>query len=123
MNPLGFRFCLVSDEAEALAATFDKLGFTRRPLEGIDQNETFAGAIFEAGSSWIEIWPCAPGMPAGQMLQCVVADADAVAANAREAGLRPGGPTDAHGERIYFVSAPGGLQLSFQSALNETERR
>lgn len=119
MNPLGIRFCAVSEHAQALAECFDRLGFTRRVLEGIDESQGFAGAIFEAGSSWIEIWPAGPGMPEGQMLQLVVADADATAASGRSAGLDPQGPTDAHGERIYFLTAPGGLQMSFQSTLPE----
>jgi hypothetical protein len=45
------------------------------------------------------------------MLQIVVDDADAWAERARENGLDPHGPTDAHGERIYFFSAPGGLPV------------
>ena len=35
---------------------------------------------------------------------------------ARGNGLAPEGPMDAHGERIYFLRLPGGLQMSFQSA-------
>ena len=54
-------------------------------------------------------------MPACTMLQLVVDDADAWAARARENGLDPHGPMDAHGERIYFLQAPTGLPVTFQS--------
>ena len=70
-----------------------------------------------AGDSWIEVWPEGPGMPAGIMLQIVVDDADAWAERARANGLKPQGPTDAHGERIYYLQAPGGLPIAFQSRL------
>jgi len=56
-------------------------------------------------------------MPAGIMLQIVVDDADAWAENARKNGLEPSGPIDDHGERIYYLKAPGGLPISFQSTL------
>ncbi len=51
------------------------------------------------------------------MLQLVVDDADAYAEKAKAGGLSPQGPMDAHGERIYFLTLPGGLQMSFQSRL------
>lgn len=51
------------------------------------------------------------------MLQIVVDDADPWAERAREGGLEPQDPTDAHGERIYFLQAPGDLPVSFQSKL------
>lgn len=116
MNVTGIRFCTVSDEAEELAGFFrGGLGLPEREMEsGTDE---FCGAIFPAGDSWIEIWKKGPDMPAGTMLQIVVDDADAVAEAARANGLEPSGPMDAHGERIYFIEAPGGLQVSFQSAL------
>ena len=75
------------------------------------------GAVFPAADSWIEIWPEGPEMPAGIMLQIVVDDADAFAAHAKTNGLDPQGPMDAHGERIYYLKAPSGLQISFQSSL------
>jgi hypothetical protein len=56
-------------------------------------------------------------MPAGLMLQLVVDDADAIAANARENGVEVQGPMEAHGEKIYFAVAPGGLSISFQEVL------
>lgn len=118
MKPIAMRYCCVSDQAEALAGVFDRLGMARRTMEdvGLPPGDGFQGAIFEVGNGWIELWPTGEGMPAGTMLQLVVGQADSVAAAARATGLAPTGPMDAHGERIYFLDAPG-LQLSFQSAL------
>ena len=84
---------------------------------GSTPSDVFSGAVFPAGESWIEMWPQSQEMPAGIMLQIVVDDADEMAARARENGLEPQGPTDAHGERIYYVQAPTGLPVSFQSKL------
>jgi len=50
-------------------------------------------------------------------LQIVVDDADAVAANAKANGIEVQGPMKAHGEKIYFAVAPGGLSVSFQEVL------
>lgn len=114
MEVLGIRFCSVSKEAEAVAEFLDKgLGLPKRALGSAD--DAFCGAVFPAGESWIEVWQQAEGMPAGIMLQIVVDDADAWAAQARANGLEPTGPMDEHGERIYFLTAPGGLPVSFQS--------
>lgn len=115
MKLLGIRFCTVTNEAEALA---DFLG-SGLGLEAMDMgsSEGFSGAVFPAGDSWIEMWPELEGMPAGIMLQLVVEDADALAEQARARGLEPQGPTEAHGEKIYFIQAPGGLAMSFQSKL------
>lgn len=110
MQVLGIRFCTVTPEWEALAACLSKLGLPKKDMD--------CGAIFPAGSSWVEMWPAGDGMPAGIMLQVVVDDADAFAAHARSNGLEPQGPTDTHGERIYFLAAPSGLQMTFQSALS-----
>ena len=116
MEVLGIRFCAVSTEAEALAGFLGSgLGLPERELNY--QGDGFGGAVFPAGSSWIEVWKNGPQMPEGVMLQIVVDDADAFAAHAKSNGLEPSGPMDAHGERIYFIEAPGGLQMSFQSAL------
>ena len=52
----------------------------------------------------------------GQVDLVVVDDADAWAGQARANGLDPQGPMDAHGERIYMLTGPGGLQVSIQSA-------
>ena len=118
MKVLAIRFCQVSPEAEAIAATLAALGLPQRSLADLAPagSTAFFGAVFPAGASWVEVWPQGPGMPAGTMLQVVVDDADAFAAHARGNGLAPEGPMDAHGERIYFLRQPGGLQMSFQSA-------
>jgi hypothetical protein len=116
MEVLGIRFCSVSNDAEAVADFLDKgLGLPRRPLG--DAADPFCGAVFPAGESWVEVWQQAEGMPAGIMLQIVVDDADAWAEQARANGLQPSGPMDEHGERIFFLTAPGGLAVSFQSKL------
>ena len=117
MQVLGIRFCSVSDEAAELAGFLDALGLARRPMEDDGNPDSFCGAVFPAGESWIEIWQKGPEMPEGIMLQVVVDDADAFAEHARSNNLEPQGPMDAHGERIYFLEAPGGLQMSFQSSL------
>jgi hypothetical protein len=117
---LGIRFCSVSPEARALAGFFTALGMPQMKLDGFEsEGEGFSGAIYPAGASWIEIWKQGPGMPEGAMLQVIVDDADAFAAHARAHGIEPQGPSDAHGERIYFAKAPGGLQVAFQSRLAE----
>jgi len=117
MKLLGIRFCSVAKEQMAadLADSLARLGLE----QGFGAGEhTFSGAVFPAqDASWIEIWPSGEGMPEGIMLQLVVDDADAFAATARANGLAPEGPTDAHGERLYFLSMPGGLNLSFQSEI------
>jgi hypothetical protein len=115
---LGIRHCAVSPEAAPLAAFFDALGLPRKDLSefGIG-SDPFSGAVFPAGDSWIELWPQGPEMPAGVMLQIVVDNADKFAEKARSSGLQPEGPMDAHGERIYMIKAPSGLQVSFQSQL------
>ena len=116
MEVLGIRFCSVTDEAEAVARFLGSgLGLPERKMAEADA--PFNGAVFPAGESWIEVWPEAPGMPAGIMLQIVVDDADSWAENARKNGLEQAGPMDEHGERIYYLKAPGGLPISFQSKL------
>ena len=117
MKVLGIRFCSVSEVAEDLAGFLSKgLGLPENDMGG-DPGK-FSGAVFPAGEgSWIEVWPQGPQMPAGIMLQIVVDDADEVAKMARNNGVEPSGPMDAHGERIYYVEAPGGLSVSFQSRL------
>ena len=119
MRVLAIRFCHVSPEAEAIARALAALGMPQKSLDGLAPpgSTGFFGGVFPAGDSWVEVWPQGPGMPAGTMLQVVVDNADAFAAHARENGLAPEGPMDAHGERIYFLRLPGGMQMSFQSAL------
>ena len=116
MKVLGIRFCAVADEAQPMAEFFTKgLGFPQHDLGGSDE---FRGAVIPAGDdSWIEIWEKGPDMPAGLMLQIVVDDADAVAATANANGVEVQGPVEAHGEKIYYASAPGGLSVSFQEIL------
>ena len=115
MQVLGIRWCTVHAEAAELAGFFDALGLPRQSLG--ETGEGFAGAVFPAGTSWIELWPEGPQMPAGTMLQVVVDNADAFAAHARGHGLEPEGPVDAHGERISFLKAPTGVSVAFQSRL------
>lgn len=125
MHLLGIRFCTVSRDAEGLALFLDRLGLQRMQAPAGEEPAVpaspapFWGAIFPAGDSWIEMWPEGPDMQAGIMLQLVVDDADAFAAHARENGLEPEGPVDEHGERIYFLQAPTGLCMSFQSRLEK----
>lgn len=117
MKVLGIRFCSVSKEAEALAG-FLAHGLGLPQLDMGDDGSEFNGAIFPAGESWVEIWQQGPQMPAGIMLQIVVDDADEVAKAAERNGVELSGPVDAHGERIYYSNAPGGLSVSFQSRLS-----
>jgi len=117
MKLLGIRFCAVAEEAVPMAQFFTKgLGLSERNLGG--DADTFSGCVVPAAdSSWIEIWQKGADMPAGLMLQLVVDDADAVAATAKENGVDVQGPMEAHGEKIYFAVAPGGLSVSFQEVL------
>ena len=120
MKFLGIRFCSVTPDGEQLAMFLsDGLGLPQAEMGSHAPSTEFAGAVFPAGESWIEVWEDSPEMPPGIMLQIVVDDADAWAARARKNGLEPQGPTDAHGERIYYLQAPGGLAVSFQSKLKE----
>ena len=117
MKPLGIRFCQVApaQDSAGLAEMLRRLGMEENDMGG---GEAFAGAVFPSqGNSWVEMWPEAEGIPNGFMLQIVVEDADAVAEEARANGLNPVGPVDAHGERIYYLTAPGGLPVSFQSVV------
>ncbi len=120
MKVLGIRYCTVSPEAKALANFFKALSMSELKFDGIQSDpdaDDFFGSIFSASESWIEVWKPGEGMPAGTMLQIVVDDADAFAAHAKANGLTPDAPMDAHGERIYMIKAPGGLQMSFQSKI------
>jgi len=118
MKVLNIRFVSVNSQADDLIHFFDALGMPRLSKDLMAPGaEAFPGAIFTAGESWVEVWKEGPEMPAGIMLQIIVDDADAFAAHARSNGLDPQGPMDAHGEHIYFLEAPSGLQISFQSKL------
>lgn len=118
MKVPGIRYCSVSPDAACFAKFLDALGMPRKDLgDSQSDSDAFTGAIFPAVQSWIEVWPDGPDMPAGIMLQVVVDDADAFAAHAKASGIECHGPVDAHGERIYYIQAPSGLQMSFQSSL------
>jgi hypothetical protein len=124
MKVLALRFCTVSPEAQSLAGFFNSLGIPQMDLSGVlppPEDGSFGGAIFTANESWIEVWPEGPGMGAGTMLQIVVDNSDEFAAHAKKNGLNPEGPMDAHGEHIYFIKAPGGMQVAFQSALPKSD--
>ena len=118
MALLGLRLAHVAPKAEAegIASTFEALGLSQT---NFPEAAGLPGAIFTTDdqSSWAEFWHEAEGMPAGTMLQLVVDDADAMAATARANGLDLQGPMEAHGEKIYFLTLPGGLPMSFQSKL------
>jgi hypothetical protein len=120
MKVLGIRFCSVTAEAEKLPGFLGSgLGLPQMDLG--DDGMEFNGAIFPAGDSWIEVWKQGPQMPSGIMLQIVVDDADELASVAKTNGVDVSGPIDAHGERIYYATAPGGLSVSFQSRLGKTD--
>lgn len=124
MKILGIRFCRVSQQAEQLAS-FLGSDFGMPPInEELGppaKDKPFSGSVFPAGEhSWIEIWKSGENMPAGDMLQIIVDDADAWAAQARDNGVTLEGPMDAHGERIYFLKSPDGLAMSFQSSLADS---
>ncbi len=123
MSVLGIRFCTVKqkDDAEGLAGFLGKKGweFGERDMSDAEA-EGFSGAVFPAGeASWTEIWTAGEQMPETTMLHIVVDDADAYAEKAKANGVEVQGPMDAHGERIYFSEAPGGLQVAVLSKLPE----
>lgn len=101
-----------------MAEFFTKgLGLAERDL-GAGDGDDFGGCVLPAGeASWVEIWQKGENMPAGLMLQLVVDDADAIAENAKQQGIDVQGPMEAHGEKIYFAVAPGGLSVSFQEVV------
>lgn len=106
MQVLNIRFCSVNAEADTMINFFGALGLPTGPD---------SANVFLAGDSWIELWSEAPDMPEGIMLQIVVDDANAFADHARSNGLDPQGPVQAHGETIYFLQAPSGLNVTLQS--------
>nr|WP_070958659.1 hypothetical protein [Hyphomonas sp. Mor2] len=121
MKVLGIRYCTVSKQAQAIAEFLGASGLGL-PERDMGAGDTFQGAVFPASdSSWVEVWPEMDGFSAMTMLQVVVDDADAFAEQARKNGLEPKGPMDAHGERIYMLEGPDGLQMSFQSKLAPAE--
>jgi hypothetical protein len=127
LKVLGIRFCSVSSEAGELAEFLGRLGLVRSETgdsgeiaEETSGDTEFMGALFSAGSSGIEVWPEGPELPPGVLLQLLVDDATAFAANAKRNGLNPQGPVDAHGERIYFLQAPSGIPITIQSPLRKS---
>jgi len=115
-TPLSIRFCAISPEADQLVEFLGLgLGFpcVAKPMS--EDPEAVTGGIFHAGDSSIEVWPEGDQMPAGVMLQVVVENADEVAEHAKANGLSPRGPVSANGEKIYYLLAPGGLAVTFQS--------
>lgn len=116
MNVLGMRFVTVDRRGLELAKLL-RDGIGLRVLGEFDDGKGFDGAVFEAGDSWIEVWPEAPDMPAGVMLQIIVDNADEWAARAIEHGIEPQGPIDVHGDRCYALTAPTGLPITVQSKI------
>ena len=123
MKVLGIRFCKVAhaDDAKAIAELLGENGLGLAPTD-LGQSDGFSGAVFpvddaakEGKGSWIELWAAGEQMPEMTMLQIVVDDADAYAAQAKKNGLDVKGPDDAHGERIYYLEGAGGLPIAFLS--------
>lgn len=118
MQVLSIRFCAITPEADNLV-DFLGLGLGMPCVEkNLVENDpdSLKGGVFAAGDgSWIEVWKDGPQMPPGIMLQVVVDDADEMAATAKAHGLKPRGPMESHGEKIYSIVAPGGLVMTFQS--------
>lgn len=122
MEALGIRFCAVSKHAEDLAKLLgDGLGLTQKSTSEIVDSKTLRGSVFEAGSSWIEVWPESDQMPSGVMLQIVVDNADAWAERARNNGVELVGPMDINNERAYYLEGPGSMPITFQSAIHNAE--
>jgi hypothetical protein len=125
MKVLGHRFAHVAepDDAQAFNTMLQSLGLTPLDLNAILGSEAaaFEGAVYETGpdGSMVQIWAAGEQMPAGTMLQIVVDDAEAFADHARSNGLDPQGPFDMHGERVFMLTAPGGMPVSFQSKLKD----
>ena len=85
MKVLGIRFCQVAAGSEAFA-DFLRTGFGWQEKDIGMTGDKFAGAVFPAGDSWVELWPAGDDSSDMTMLQLVVDDADAFAAHAREQG-------------------------------------
>ncbi|MFT7487202.1 MAG: hypothetical protein ACI9F9_003061 [Candidatus Paceibacteria bacterium] len=123
MQPLSIRLCTITPEADELVEFLGLgLGFpcVAKPLS--EDPEAPTGGVFHtADGSRIEVWKDGPQMPAGVMLQIEVEDADKLAVVARSNGLDPRGPMLTRGEKIYYLMAPGGLAMTFQSKLEAGE--
>lgn len=124
MQPLSIRFCAITPDADDLVEFLGiglGLACVAKPLSP-DPDAPTGGIFHAADESRIEVWKDGPQMPAGIMLQIVVEDADAMAEHARANGLDPKGPMLTGEEKIYYVMAPGGLAMTFQSKLDADER-
>jgi len=114
MSILGIRFCNVSEQSNDDVEFFEKkLGL----INSLTTSDEFSGGVFSTQdkSSWVECWQASEQMPPGIMLQLVVEDADKFAEKAKSNGVEAYGPVDAHGERIYYIKTPSGINMSFQS--------
>lgn len=111
MKPTSIRLVLVSDAFSELEDFYvRKLGFdTEADAHGM------TGAVIDAGGSRLEVWAAGPDMPAGRMLQIVVEDVDGWADQARANGAELQGPFEAHGERMYALTAPDGMPVTVQA--------
>ena len=114
MSVKRIRFCQVNDNNDEMVKFFDALGLVRK---SDCEPSTVSGAIFEAGDNWLEQWQSSEEMPAGLILQLEVDDADVYASNLQEQGYELYGPMEQHGEKMYFVTAPNGLQLAVLNKL------
>ncbi len=122
MEALGIRFCAVTEHARDLAKLLGNgLGLKELSSSETVDGATLHGSIFEAGASWIEVWPESDQMPKGVMLQIVVDDADAWAERARANGIKLAGPMDINNERAYYLEGPGSMPITFQSALPDAD--
>ena len=117
MDEYSVRHLPVVDDGDYLVGVLshrDLVGLTGWGLLGPEEGN-------DDRVQWVSQAMATEDMPTGVMLQIVVDDADAFAEHARGNGLEPQGPMDAHGERIYFLTAPSGLAVSFQSKTAEPE--
>lgn len=114
MKVIGLRYCMVSDDAEVLSGFLEN-EMALPSINPFPDSDKFGGSLVPAGDSLVEIWPTGEGMPAMTMLQIEVDDAGEWAKLARSNGCEVQGPTMAHGEEIYYVTAPSGMPISVQS--------
>lgn len=109
MTVKAVRFCQVNDDNAPMVKFFEDLGLEKKSDCG---GSEFPGSVFLARNDWIEQWQSGDSMPAGTMLQLEVDDADVYAERLKSNDYQVFGPMEQHGEKMYFVTAPNGLQLS-----------
>lgn len=109
MTIKSIRFCQVNEDNAEMVKFFDDLGLSKK--SDCDSAD-FPGAVFLAGDNWIEQWQSGDSMPSGTMLQLEVDDAEAYAERLKSSEYQVFGPMEQHGEKMFFVTAPNGLQLS-----------